>query len=254
MRKKLIFFVTSLCICLFAINTIDVEAKSATNNLNEIFDYKDFLNVDYSKLKGKCFQGKKINVGTIGHRQTVRFGEVKLKSYELEVLTDTYAVGTINSLNFKQNYTYNVQNQYILTAQTTIGVKEIASAAIEFDDTGNIGTSTELTSSYQIGAETRYSTNLTKNYEISGSYNLNSIPNDKKTFRVSKVACYLDVKVEESYEEKEWWWNWWKIEGTVCTNYSIQYYIADLITFVYNDLTFGNTEIGTYNITTIKNY
>ena len=254
MRKKLGYLFLSLASCLFAINSINVEAKGATNELNEIFDYKEFLSKDYAKLNGNYYQGKTFKVGTIGHRQVVKFGKTELKCYEIEPLTDTYAIGTIDSLNFKQNFTYNVKNQYTLTAQTSVGIKEIASTAIKFEDTSNIVLSTEYTTSYQIGAEIMYSTNLTKSYEISGSYNLNSIPNDKKAFRVSKVACYLEANVEESYEEKEWWWNWWKIDNTISKNYSVDYYITDLITFVYNDNTFGNTEIGTYDIKTIKNY
>lgn len=131
-RKKLGLLFLSLGVYSFTMNSINVEAKGATNELNEIFDYKKFLNSDYAKLNGNYYQGK--------------------------------------------------------------------------------------------------------------------------TFRVSKVACYLEVNVEESYEEKEWWWNWWKIDNTISKNYSVEYYIADLITFVYNDNTFGNTEIGTYDIKTIKNY
>ncbi len=253
MKKRLLGLPIILsAICLN--NALVVDAKSATNDVSEIFDYKKYLNYDYSKLSEKPYTGKTFEVGTIGHRQVVKFGKTTLKCFEVEKITDTYAVGTINSLTFNQDYTYQVTNEYILSANTSVGVKEIISAAAEFKDVANIGTSRELTTAYTIGGQVKYATNLTKNYTLSGSYDLSTIPNDKKTFSVSKVSACLEVNVVESYEEKEWWWNWWKVDGTYHTDYVVYFFIADLITFVYNDSTFGNTQIGTYDLKVLKEY
>ncbi len=252
--KKILFSTLFLGTFFIANSTTNRVSATEVKDVSEIFKYEKFLNKDFSSLKEKEFIGTKFYNGTIGHRQKIKFGDINLTCLETEKITDNYGVGTLKNLTFEKDFTYSTTNEYTLSVQTNIGIKDIASQALKFEDIGSFGNNFELTTSYELGVSTRYGVNIQKNYTIDGAYDLTEIPSDKLTFRVSKVSCFLEAKITESYEEKEWWWNWWRIDGTTKTNYYIYYYIDDLITFVYNDDTFGTNSMGLYKLQTIKSY
>lgn len=251
--KKIIF--SSLLFCSAFFPCLTTNAVSANENtINRIFDYDEYLYKNYSTLENKIYEGAKFYNSTIGHKQIVKFGNISLNCYETEKITDNFLVGTIKELKFEHDFTYSTTNETTVSIQTSVGIKDMISTTLKFEDSSSVGTNTELTTAYDFGYSVSYGVNIQKNYSILGSYDINQIPSDKLTFRVSKVSCYLEVEIEESHEEKEWWWKWWTIEGSCKSNYTLRYYIDDLITFVYNDGTFGNNKVGLYKLQTIKKY
>lgn len=112
-----------------------------------------------------------------------------------------------------------------------------------------------MTQEYMLSSTKRYATTLSKTFTVNKTVNFTVIPSDKKTYSISRVACYLEFSIIASYtEEQNFLGQWKKIGGTEVKNYWIDYHIADVQTFCYNDNTFGNTIIGTYPLETMKVY
>lgn len=233
----------------------NVSANPATGTVDQIFSYQDFFNRDYSTLSNTKQIGTYYTRGmNIGQHKVIEYGDIGMLCYEIEKLTPTYTVGLNNSLDITTTTSYEVVNQITATAQISVGIQQMASAGVSIEGIGNVGSSNTLTTEYDFSVSTTFSESLSYSYEIETSINLSNIPNDKLTYRVSRVAVYLKFHVNSSYVEEHFWGKWWPQKSGKLTDYDIYYYIADLETFVYNDNTFGDAVVGTYDLSVLKIY
>ena len=101
---------------------------------------------------------------------------------------------------------------------------------------------------------------MSSSYVIQDVIDLTQIPDDKLTYSISRVAVYLEIEIISSYTEEHKWnlftgYSWEKLDDTEKSDYVMRYYIADLTTFCYNDMTFGSKAIGVYPLNLdIKEY
>lgn len=235
----------------------EIGALPATNTLDELWGEKtkSYLGVDYAQYKNKKQIGKYYKVGIMGHHQVVEIGDVRLKAGIVEDFIPSTAVGTYTDMSIVESASYSITNELTSTEQVKVGIVDMVSAMVNLEDCGNAGTSTTMTQEYMLSSTKRYATTLSKTFTVNKTVNFTVIPSDKKTYSISRVACYLEFSIIASYtEEQNFLGQWKKIGGTEVKNYWIDYYIADVQTFCYNDNTFGNTIIGTYPLETMKVY
>lgn len=138
--------------------------------------------------------------------------------------------------------------------QVKVGIEQMTSAAVEMKKIASVSTSTKITQEYTIGAESRYSEYLSEETRLQETLALENIPSDKKTYSYSKVAIFLEFNIKSSSTQEKYWWGWKSLSDTKKSDYVIRYYIFDVITFCYNDNTFGDTKMGIYNLSLEKIY
>lgn len=137
-----------------------------------------------------------------------------------------------------------------------MGTSSIIKASINFGNLASVGAENGNTVQVTVGEEVSYWEETLTTNTVSYSLNLANVLPNKTTVRYSKVACYIEAKISESYtEEQGMFGNWYKLNDTKKSNYYARYYIGDLCTFVYNDNTFGDQTIGEYLANgTVKTY
>lgn len=235
----------------------EIGALPATNTLDELWGEKtkSYLGRDYAQYRNKKHTGKYYKVGIMGHRQAVEIGDVRLKAEIVENFIPSTAVGTYSDMSIVESTSYSITNELTSTEQVKVGIVDMVSAMVNLEDYGNVGTSTTMTQEYMLSSTKRYATTLSKTFTVNKTVDFTIIPSDKKTYSISRVACYLEFSIIASYtEEQDIFKHWNKINSTVKEGYVIEYHIADVQTFCYNDSTFGNTIIGTYPLETMKVY
>lgn len=235
----------------------EIGALPATNTLDELWGEKtkSYLGVDYAQYKNKKQIGKYYKVGIMGHHQVVEIDDVRLKAGIVEDFIPSTAVGTYSDMSTVESTSYSITNELTSTEQVKVGIVDMVSAMVNLEDYGKVGSSTTMTKEYTFSSTKRYATTLSKTFTVNKTVDFTTIPSDKKTYSISRVACYLEFLVKYSYtEEQNIFGKWKKINNTQKNDYMIDYYIADVQTFCYNDNTFGNTIIGTYPLETMKVY
>lgn len=235
----------------------EIGALPATNTLDELWGEKtkSYLGVDYAQYKNKKQIGKYYKVGIMGHHQVVEIDDVRLKAGIVEDFIPSTAVGTYSDMSTVESTSYSITNELTSTEQVKVGIVDMVSAMVNLEDYGKVGSSTTMTKEYTFSSTKRYATTLSKTFTVNKTVDFTTIPSDKKTYSISRVACYLEFLIKYSYtEEQNIFGKWKKINNTQKNDYMIDYYIADVQTFCYNDNTFGNTIIGTYPLETMKVY
>lgn len=255
-KKTIILIFVIVC---FLSRTIFTNAQESSN-LDEVFNYSDYYNRDYTMYKNTIQTGTYYKVGVMGHHMVVNIGNIGLKAYKVEDFVSSRDVGLSSSLTITDNTSYTIKYESTTSLQVKYGIQKIINATAELKDTGNVGAETALNREYQFMIEESYSESLTKSYTIEDVIDLTQIPSDKKTYSISRVAVYLEFEILSSYTEEQKWnlfsgYYWQKLNDTVKEDYKIRYYIDDLTTFCYNDLTFGSKRMGIYPLdTNIKEY
>lgn len=235
------------------------EKLMSQRNINDLWGSKinEFKVKNYNNMKGSKHIGKRYRIGIMEHRQVVEFGtQMKLKTKEIERLTDTYAYGTVKNITLSKSKSYNVINEITISNKIKVGIAKMISAGFNFLDIANYGTETNFTTEYDFRLSKVYSESLTENYAVSVDLDLSNLLPGKLTFSLSRIALIIEIPLLKSYtEENKMFQGWKRLENTLEENYFASYYIEDICTFAYNDNTFGNKPIGEYSIdNTIKNY
>lgn len=216
----------------------------------------DFYNRGYATIKNGTFIGKYYKVGIMGHHRVVKFSdEISLKTKEIETYTNNCSVGSLSNLTITNSTSHAIGSKVSVSVSTNVGFSSIIKAKLDLLSIVQIGAEEGMTVQTTIGTETSYWTETITTSTVSYTLNLNNLLPSKDTVRYSKVACYVEAYISESYTEEQVMWWWQRVSGTSRANYYACYYIGDLCTFVYNDNTFGDTVIGEYLVNdTIKEY
>lgn len=190
----------------------------------------------------------------------IKYGDnIRLRAYRIKDLVSDIIVGTFSSIIIEKSVSYTVQEKVTTSKQVKVGIIEMINASVKLEDLIDVGTSTQTTREYNFTIERTYAESLTQDYAINFDVDLDKIPSDKVSFSISRVAIFLELEVDYSYTEEQKWdlfkgYYWVKLGDTERKNYVSRFYIGDVISFCYNDDTFGNTEIGLYKLETIKEY
>lgn len=232
------------------------EIKSL-NNINALWGYKlqDYYNRDYSAKENSKVIGKYYKVGIMGHRQCINYGQIRLVTAEIEQFISPRSVEAFKDIQFEETTSYTIVNQVSASAKVKIGIIDMVNATVKLEDIASVGTNTSTTTEYEFAIQAFYGKTFEKTYKVSSKINTNVIPSDKKTFSLSRVACYLECEIISSYtEEQDLFKKWNKLSNTIKSNYICRYYIADVTTFCYNDNTFGDTSMGIYKLNILQEY
>lgn len=221
--------------------TISTKAKS----LDEIFAYDDYLDKDYSQYANKTHVRDYMD-GIIGHKQYIKIGKIQLVAKEVERITTPVLVGDDLSLIMEEVYSYILVNQITLTMSSEITVQTMIDAAVNLKGLADVRVNENYTQKFRLGFDSMYSETLEQAYRITVEKNLSAIPHDKIRYNIGRVAIFLQFEIIESYISELWWWNWHVQNDTIISNYYANFFIDDLVTFVYNDKTFGNSISGIY--------
>lgn len=161
----------------------------------------------------------------------------------------------MSDLTITNSTSHAIGSKVSVSVSTNVGFSSIIKAKLDLLSIVQIGAEEGMTVQTTIGTETSYWTETITTSTVSYTLNLNNLLPSKATVRYSKVACYVEAYISESYTEEQVMWWWQRVSGTSRANYYACYYIGDLCTFVYNDNTFGDTVIGEYLVNdTIKEY
>ncbi len=257
--KKLIMslftFTGVLSICLLSI-LLDVKA-AATNDINELWGEltKAYLGREYSDYNDKKIVGNYYKVGIMGHRIVTNISKVTLNAYRMEDLIPSKSVGYASQTKVTTTSSYTVLNKIISNAKVKVGTCEQIQAVVNLKDTGNVGANTSYTNEYEFAIEKTFAETLFKSLTVEDTLDYTTIPSDKKTFSVSRVACVLEFDIASTYtEEQNMFGKWNAIGSTRVNDFKIRYYIADVICYCYNDNTFGDTKMGVYPLSVIKEF
>lgn len=227
----------------------------ATNDINELWGEmtRDYLGRNYSDYNGKKITGKYYKVGIMGHHIVTNINNVKLNAYRMEDLIPSKSVGLASETKVTTTSSYTVVNQIISSAKVKVGTCDEIKAVVNLEDVGSVGTKTSFTTEYTFAIEKTFSESLYKSLTIEDTLDYTTIPSDKKTFSVSRVACVLEFDIASTYTEEQNMWGKWKVlASTKVENFKIRFYIADVICYCYNDNTFGDTKMGVYPLSVIK--
>lgn len=247
-----------LCLLPVVALTMSIFQKNNVNahELDRLINVSDYINKDYRKYSGMTIYGQpfKKNIFGTRDRQVIKFGKIELDCQEIVPITDNYFVGDNKSLTINSGTNYSLTNEITSSKQTTLGVKYSIESGVKLEDI-NLSNNIELTNQYQIYKSYRYTDALQKSEEVITEKDLNKLCDDKTTYRVSKIAINLKFNIEHSYLEEDFWGKWWEQSNNInIVDYEISYHLFDIVTFVYNDNTFGNKIVGNYHLTTIKEY
>lgn len=255
-RKNLFVSISLSILFLFSL-LLSVGNEAFTNvraydDVNNIWgtQINEFLSRDYAPIKNGKYVGKYYKVGILGmgHHRVVEFGdEISIKTKEVETYTNTCSVGALNGLSITNTVSHCVGQKISTSVQCSIGFSRIIKAVLNFLDFASFGAETGTTIEATIGSETSYWEETITTTSVTYSFDLDNLLDGKTTVRCSKVACFLEAEISKSYtEEQGIFGQWYKVSGTTNQNYIARYYIGDIMTFVYNDNTFGDTIIGEY--------
>lgn len=259
MKKNIIFSLMLMLIGIIFTTNAKISAEEL-NDLDNLFDYHNYLNEDYGQYENTVQIGKYYKVGVWGHRMVASVGEISLKAYKVQDFVSMRDKGLSSSLTIKDATSYTINSNISAGAQIKYGIVDMIQAIVNIDDIGSVGTNTTLTSEYSFMYNLSYSKTLTNDYEIQDVIDLTQIPDDKLAYSISRVAVYLEMEINYSYTEEQKWslkngYYWVSLDDTYNGNYTVRYYIADLTTFCYNDMTFGSKMIGLYPLNVdIKEY
>lgn len=256
MKKLFLAFMSLVFVMIFvALKPLKIDAAT-TNDLEDLWGEKTktYLSNDYSTYCNENLYGKYYKVGVMGHRMMVNISSINLSAYIVEEFIPSKSVGLASSTTVTSTKTYTIVDQIISREEVKVGICDEISSIVKLEDYGSVGTNTSTTTEYTFAIEKTYSESLYKSLEVTDVLDYTTIPDDKKTFSVSRVACYLEFNISKSCTQEQKLWGWRDLSDTVKTNYHIRYYLADVICYCYNDNTFGDTKMGVYPLTTIKNY
>ena len=258
MKKFILSFLNFIGLLSISLLFIPLDANAeSTNDINELWGEKtkDFLGKDYSEYNNKKIIGKYYKVGIMGHHIVTNISKVTLNAYRMEDLIPSKSVGLASETKVTTTSTYTVINQIISSAKVKVGTCDEIKAVVNLEDIGNVGTNTSLTTEYTFAIEQTFAETLYKSLTVEDTLDYTTIPSDKKTFSVSRVACVLEFDIASTYtEEQNMFGKWNAINSTRVENFKIRYYIADVICYCYNDNTFGDTKMGVYPLKVIKEY
>ena len=252
MRKIYLVFL-SVIIFILHVNLSAAE----TNDINELWGEvsRSYLERDYSEYENKKIIGKYYKVGIMGHRIATEIKQISLKAYKLEDFIPSKSVGLAETTKVTSSKSYQVVNEITATLQVKVGTIEEIEAVVNLDDGSSVGANTTLTTEYKFALENTYSESLSKTFTVEDVLNYSTIPSDKKTFSVSRVVCCLEFEIDKTYtEEQNIFGKWNMLSNTEKKDFIIRYYIADVICYCYNDNTFGDTAMGVYPLTVMKEY
>lgn len=248
----------SLFVCPLSKKNI-ITKTFALNSASKIWQTQisKYINNNYSKIKNQKVEGKYYKVGVMGHKRVVHFSdEIVFKIKEIETFTNSCSVGSVKDITITNNTKYLTGNKVGLTVKCHVAIEKLIKASLDLDDISNIGAESGVTVKTSLGAETYYWSEKISSTTVSYDLNLENILPYKIYFRYSKVACFIEAKILESYTlEQGMFGNWYRVANTTNKNYYARYFLADMCTFVYNDDTFGDKVIGEYSLNEIiKNY
>lgn len=117
------------------------------NNINELWGEKlqDYYSRDYSAKENSKVIGKYYRVGIMGHRQCVNYGQIKLLTAEIEQFISSRSVEAFKDIKFEETTSYTIINQVSASVKTKIGVVDMVSATLKFEDIATVGTNTNET-------------------------------------------------------------------------------------------------------------
>lgn len=252
-----------LAIMFVLIMVVTILLKPFNTNAVEISDLNDlwgetaksYLENDYSQYKNVKVTGKYYKVGIMGHHIATEINGVTMEAYKVEDYVPSKSVGYPSETKVTTEQSYTIIDRVTASLQVKVGTCQEIEAAAKLGDIGKVGANASDAREYIFGIERMYSEELSKNFKVEDTLDYTTIPSDKKTFSVSRVSCCLVFDIASTYtEEQNIRKQWKKIASTEKTNFKVRYYIADVICYCYNDGTFGDTKMGVYKLTTMKNY
>lgn len=254
--RKILTAATCLAVIVGFVSTINkqgytsvsAEGQSSENLWGEALN--EFLETDYAPIKNQKITGKYYKVGIMGHRRVVSFGDVQLKTSEFEKYTDNTSYGALKDLKFTNTKSHEVGSKTTYSLQIDLGFSEIIKAGFTFGGFANVGIEKGKTIEGKFGIEKSYWETDIESVEIEQNLALDNLIDGRNIFRYSKVACYVEAEIKESYtEEQNMFGKWGKVGGTHKKNYKARYYICDTNVFVYpTKKTFGDKVIGEYKL------
>lgn len=210
----------------------------------------DFFKLDYSPIKNQKITGKYYKCGIMGHRRVVKYGDVRLKTGEVEKFTESTSYGALQNLEITNKYSHEIGKKTSFSEKISIGHSKIIKAGFTFGNGATVGAEDGKTIKGEFGIETSYWETDITSVEITQNLNLDNLIDGRKMFRYSKVACFVEADIQESYtEEQNMFGKWGRVGGTTNKNYKARYYVSDMNVFVYpTQKTFGDKVIGEYEL------
>ena len=97
---------TTLVCLTFGIETSAEEV----GNLEDIFDYEDYLDIDYGQYENTIQIGEYYKVHVMGHHMVTKIGDISLKAYKVQDFVSTRDKGLSSSLTITETNSYVVKN------------------------------------------------------------------------------------------------------------------------------------------------
>lgn len=261
--KKLILVAMSLVTCLmffitsnnvYAYNPLrdipDTTIKPSVLEVFEEFDDSDFRDAANSTYKGKVYRD-----GIIDKRRCVEYGRVNLVVRDIEDITKKYFVGDVSSIDESTGTCKKITKEFSFNAGIKLKFLDEISASVKIKIV-NIGAKKSVDREYSFNFGFTYTYELETQQVLNIQYELNNIPSDKKTFKISNVGLFFEMEIKKMYTERRVGflgiYKWEKDSVEKLEENTIARYCVDsLVTKVYNDNTFGNTVAGVYNLNNI---